>query len=223
MSRARELLGKLSGRLGFRPPRSRGRTTLDCHRIDDDLALGSSPTIGDIERLARKAGFRTILNLNMEGEPGQILSPNVEATWAHTFEMQHERVSIDLGLLLPERVDRFLETLRASAKPIFVHSLGGRRAAALTTIHLALARRIPGSEALAAAKALGIDCELESLRRFAVSEVDRRTRHSAPDAPNPTGRAGHVTTDPAPARDDVADVASGAPGSSGGGLTRKAS
>ena len=223
MSRARELLGKLSGRLGFRPPGSRGRTTLDCRRVDDGLSLGSSPTVRDIERLARKAGFRTLLNLNMEGEPGQVLSPNVEATWAHTFEMQHGRVSIDFELLLPERVDRFLETLRASPKPVYVHSLGGRRAAALATIHLALARGIPGSEALAAAQALGIDCELESLRRFAVSEVDRRTRRSAADRTDPTGRAGHLATDPAPARDGVADATSGAPGSSGGGLTRKAS
>ena len=89
-------------------------------RYDDDISVGRSPTIREIETLARKAGFRSLLNLNTEGEPGQVVSPNVEATWAHTFDMYHERVSVDP--LHPRRacVDRFLETLGRIAKPVFV-------------------------------------------------------------------------------------------------------
>lgn len=73
------------------------------------------------QQLARKAGFRALLNLNTEGEPGQILSPNVEATWAHAFELQHERVSIEVGNLRSEGMYRFLETLQKIGKPVYVH------------------------------------------------------------------------------------------------------
>jgi protein tyrosine phosphatase (PTP) superfamily phosphohydrolase (DUF442 family) len=130
------LIRRLSDSLGLRPPRRRQRTALDRRRHSAGVSFGKSPTIRDIEMLSRKAGFRALLNLNTEGEPGQVLSPNVEATWAHTFEMQHERVSIDPAVWRSEWVDRFLETLRTIAKPVYVHSLTGRRAATLITVHL---------------------------------------------------------------------------------------
>jgi hypothetical protein len=104
----------------------------------------------------------------------------VEATWAHTFEMQHERVSIDPEVLRSECVDEFLATLEEIVKPVYIHSLLGRRAAALMTIHLALERKISGTEALAEAKTLGLDCALEQLQRFTVSEVDRRVHPRGP-------------------------------------------
>jgi protein tyrosine phosphatase (PTP) superfamily phosphohydrolase (DUF442 family) len=172
------LITRLSDFLGVRRPGRKRRTAPARLRYDDRVSVGRSPTIRDIEVLARKAGFRGLLNLNTEGEPGQILSPNVEATWAHTFEMQHERVSIDPAALRPELVDSFLETLQGVAKPVYVHSLLGRRAAALMTVHLALERELSGGDALMEAKALGLDCVLEQLLRFTVSEVDRRTHPS---------------------------------------------
>jgi protein tyrosine phosphatase (PTP) superfamily phosphohydrolase (DUF442 family) len=182
-------------------------------RYDDGVSLGSSPTIRDIERLARKAGFRALLNLNTEGEPGQILSPNVEATWAHTFEMQHERVSIDLGCLRSEWVDEFLETLREIAKPVYVHSRRGRRAAALMTVHLALDRRISGDGALALAKTLGIDCALEQLQRFTASEADRRALPHGPPEARSLGQGS------LPPRDETEDGSRASPD----GVVRKAS
>ena len=132
------------------------------------------------QQLARKAGFRALLNLNTEGEPGQILSPNVEATWAHAFELQHERVSIEVGNLRSEGMDRFLETLQKIGKPVYVHSLCGRRAASLMTVHIALERTLSANEAFAEAKALGIDCKIEELRAFTESEVDQRNPGGTP-------------------------------------------
>ena len=148
---------------------------LELVRYDDQVSLGKSPSIRDIETLARKAGFRAILNLNTEGETEQILSPNVEATWAHAFELQHERVSIYMESLRSEMVDEFLETLRKIHKPVYVHSLHGRRAAALMIVHLALERQLSGEAVFAQARALGIDCELGELQDFTASEVDQRT------------------------------------------------
>ena len=198
-------LARLSNFLGLRPPRGKQRTALDRRKYDDGVSLGKSPTIRDIEMLARKAGFRALLNLNTEGQPGQILSPNVEATWAHTFEMQHERVSIDLRVLRSEWVDQFLETLQEIAKPVYVHSLLGRRAAAMMTVHLALERQISGNDALVEAKALGLDCALEQLQRFIVSEVEKRTHSSDP------ANAERRAQGSAPARGEIED---GSPASS---------
>ena len=199
VSGSQGLFRRFSDFLGLRPPRRKQRTALDRQRYDDGVSLGKSPTIRDIEMLARKAGFRALLNLNTEGEPGQILSPNVEATWAHTFEMQHERVSIDLGVLRSEWVDSFLETLHKIAKPVYVHSLLGRRAAALITVHLALERKLSGKDALVEAKTLGLDCALEQLQRFTVSEVDRRTHPSGPT------NAKRVAQGSVPARSKIED------------------
>jgi protein tyrosine phosphatase (PTP) superfamily phosphohydrolase (DUF442 family) len=185
--------------LRLRLRRRKQETALDRLRYSDSISFGKSPTIRDIAMLARKAGFRALLNLNTEGEPRQILSPNVEATWAHTFEMQHERVSINVSVLRSEWVDRFLETLQRIGKPVYVHSLNGRRAAALMIIHLGLERRLSGDEALAEAKTLGLDCALEQLQRFTVSEVDRRTHPSGPT------NAKRVAQGSVPARSKIED------------------
>jgi len=163
-----------TGMLGLRTRRRRQAAKLDRVRYSDDVSLGKSPTIGDIETLARKAGFRAILNLNTEGEPGELLSPNVEATWAHAFDLQHERVSSDVGGLRSSWVDTFLDTLWRIRKPAYVHSLHGRRAATLMIIHLGLARMLSAERAVAEAKVLGIDCEDERFRRFIGSELERR-------------------------------------------------
>ena len=150
-------------------------------RCDDHVSLGCSPTVRGVEWLALNRGFRAILNLNLEGEPDELLSPNLEATWAHTYEMQHERVSIELSVPAALPVDEFLEALEGIAKPVYVHSRHGRRAAALATIHLALRRRWPGQKALARAEAAGIDCEDPGLKALVVAEVDgRRARPAEP-------------------------------------------
>ena len=141
---------------------------------DSEIAFGRSPTIKELERLARRHHLRAILNLNTEGEPGEVMSPNVEASWAETFELAHRRVSIDTALLKPEDADRFLDELRRIEKPVYVHSLHGRRAAALLILWLGVERQRTGNEALAQARELGLECEADELREFFLSEVNKR-------------------------------------------------
>lgn len=155
-------------------PRTRPRQRLVRFMCGEGLSLGCSPTLADIEDLARKAGLRSLVNLNTEGEPGEVMSPNVEASWAHAFELRHERASFAADLPRVEDVDRFLRALVSVPRPVFVHSQQGRRAAAMILVYLGLELRISGTAAVQAAKGLGIICTLDSLRRFAESEVDRR-------------------------------------------------
>ncbi len=85
-------------------------------RFDSSISAGGQLSRKDIDRLARE-GFRSILNLSEEGEPGQLLSPNVEATWAHANTMEHCRVSVSVDHLHSHWVDRFLEALDELPRP----------------------------------------------------------------------------------------------------------
>jgi len=152
----------------------RRRERLVRFRCGEGLSLGCSPTRADIEDLARKDGLRSLVNLNTEGEPGEVMSPNTEASWAHALDLRHERASFAAEHPLGGDVDRFLQALGSVPRPVFVHSQHGRRAAAMILVHLGLEQRSSGTAAVQAAKDLGITCTLDSLRRFAESEVDRR-------------------------------------------------
>lgn len=169
------ILGLLGGLAPWRAP---GADVLEPRSHGRGIFSGRSPSLREIEALARKHGLRSLLNLNTEGESGELLSPNVEASWAHAFAMVHERVSIDVKVLRSEWVDRFLATVQGIAKPVYVHSQHGRRAAALIGVQLALERGLSGQELLAQARGLGLDGAPQSLTDFLVAEVDRRARAS---------------------------------------------
>jgi uncharacterized protein (TIGR01244 family) len=146
-------------------------------RVDATLSGGSQPTKEGLERLARE-GFRSVLNLSAEGEEGTQLSPNVEASWAHAFDMQHGRMGVFLDNLRPELVESFQRALAALPAPVFVESRTGRRAAAFCTLRLALVRQLSADQAFEAARALGMDCELEELRGFVRAALERRDARS---------------------------------------------
>lgn len=171
----RGFLGRMAELVGVRRARRRKPIGLDRLRHADGVSFGRSPTLRDIEWLARKSGVRSLLNLNTEGETGEHLSPNVEASWAHAFAMQHERVSIDVGVLRSEWVDRFLAQLERMDRPVYVHSLRGQRAKAFVAIQLALQRGQSGAQALAAARAEGLGDASQVLADFVVDEVDQRS------------------------------------------------
>jgi len=143
------------------------RTTLDA-----GLAAGTTPTRRDLERLARE-GFRTVINLNMEGEPGLSMSPNVEASWAHACALAHVRVGVDLEFLGPEHAERFLDAFARAEPPVYVHSHDGRRAAAFAVLAYALERDLDAPTALARAAKDGLTLDSEPLRRFIADAITR--------------------------------------------------
>jgi protein tyrosine phosphatase (PTP) superfamily phosphohydrolase (DUF442 family) len=152
-------------------------------RCDPDISVGPSPDIGQIRWLARRGGIHALLDLNEEGEPGQVLSPNVAASWAHTLELAHERVSISLERPAEADVERFLTTLRAIPKPVYVHSASGERAAALVTIWFGIERGMCGVDALAFACALGLTRWSAARESLVVAQIDRRGAQHAGCAP----------------------------------------
>lgn len=154
-------------------PRRLAVARLALQPCGEGLYLAASPTRAQLEALARQ-GLRSVLNLNTEGEPGEPLSPNVEASWAHALDLRHERVSFTVEALRSEDVERFLVTLAALPAPVLVHSLGGRRAAAMGLVHLGRTRGLGGAATVRAARELGLACSLDPLREFVEVELDRR-------------------------------------------------
>lgn len=152
-------------------------------RYDERISAGTSPTKDDLQRLARKLGFRAVVCLNQPGEKGAPMTPDVENSWAHAFELEQERVPIDARALWSRHVDRFLEAVQRLDGPIYVHSTGGRRAAALLAIHLGLARGLDGDAALNEARALGLDPADDRLVRSVQEELTRRKGQGLPPRP----------------------------------------
>ena len=148
-------------------------TPLEPTEYGPGIVAGPAPDQKAIARLARR-GYRSLLDLRTEGEPGQVLSPNVAASWAHANAIEHLRASISRGVLVPGSVDRFLQQLALAPRPVYVHSGTGRRAAAALAIHLALEQDLPADQALARARELGLDPGARELVRFVETEVARR-------------------------------------------------
>ena len=138
--------------------------------IDLGLFVGSQLDKRGIEELWR-AGFRSIVNLAHEGEPGQILSPNVEASWAHTFELEHARLSVGP---FPRREDfeRLCVLLDDLPRPIYLHSTGGERALALGVAGVGRRRGWSGEQALREAESRAIVLRSDSLKRFLLETLD---------------------------------------------------
>ena len=86
--------------------------------IVSGVHVGRTPDAKGVEALER-AGFRSIVDLDVEGVLDQALSPNVEASWAHTFELEHHRVAF-YGAPTEADLQRFRETLAAASRPVYV-------------------------------------------------------------------------------------------------------
>lgn len=132
--------------------------------LDAGLFLGPELDRLGIEGLAR-SGFRSIVNLADEGEPGQILSPNVEATWAHTFALEHARLSAGP---FPDReyVARLVQLLGRLPGPIYLHATDDGKGGLLALAALALRRGWSADEALGEARSRGMNLRTGSAERF---------------------------------------------------------
>ena len=138
--------------------------------IDHGLFVGSQLDQRGVEEL-RRAGFRSIVNLAHEGEPGQILSPNVEASWANTFDLHHARLSVGPAPLREEFV-RLCQLLDELPWPIYLHSTGGERALVMGLASVARRRGWSGETAVREAESRAIALRSDSLKRFLLETVD---------------------------------------------------
>lgn len=117
--------------------------------VDSRVACGAVLSIPDLERLVR-LGFKSVLSLDQAGEPGQALSPHVEASWIRALAMTPHWVPVDPARILSEDVDRFVDTVSSVPGPVLVHSNGPERSSAFSTIWVGVTRGLNTSQALRA-------------------------------------------------------------------------
>ena len=146
------------------------RSSVRPSSLEPGLFVGSQLDRRGVEELWR-AGFHSIVNLSLEGEQGQILSPNVEASWAHTFELDHARLSVGHSPR-KEEFERLRQLLDELSRPIYLHSTCGERALALGVASVARRRGWSGEQALREAGSRVIALRSDSLKHFLLETVD---------------------------------------------------
>lgn len=138
-------------------------------RLFEGVRIGGALSQRDLAGLARR-GFRAVVRIGHEGEPGQLQSASVEASWAHAFDLEHRRVYLH-GLPRGEHVEELRRALTLVPRPAYLHSGGDERAAALAIVLLALERQLDADRALTAAAASGLELRDESLRAFVAGHL----------------------------------------------------
>jgi uncharacterized protein (TIGR01244 family) len=103
-------------------------------RLGPDLVSGGIPTREGLESL-RKAGFRTILNLQMDGERGVA----EEEGMATPLGYRYLRVPVTAANLDAAKVDAFRKIVKEPAnRPLIVHCAGAQRVGMMFAILAAL-------------------------------------------------------------------------------------
>lgn len=144
-------------------------------RINDDLSVDTGqPTREELGRLAQ-AGFKTVVNLRMAGEPNQPLSPKAEGDVARQAGLNYLHIPVASTDPRPEQVDQFRAQLAELPGPVLVHCASGKRSGAFAILQLAIREGLSGEEALARAWTLGFDWKSPELEGFVRHYLDERS------------------------------------------------
>ena len=122
--------------------------------LSDEIAVGEVPTREEIAILA-KAGFRSILNAQPDGEVTRHLSASAAGEAAATAGMAYAHVPIESRRPLDERIAAYAAAMAGLPRPIFTCCYSGARAAAGWA--LAVAPQVPPAAIVAACNAAGYD------------------------------------------------------------------
>src|SRR5690349_18200775 len=102
--------------------------------MNERLKITPELTVGQrqpdwVELLALVSeGFRTVIDLRTDDEPGQDLSPRQEALAARRLGLAYCHVPVPADRVDAGVLDRFRAALADAVKPVFVHCASGKRA-----------------------------------------------------------------------------------------------
>jgi uncharacterized protein (TIGR01244 family) len=119
-------------------------------RVSDRLAVGGQPDESDLDRLAER-GFRAVVNLRMDDEANQPISPEAERAYAESAGLTYRRLPITPAGLRPHQVEAFRKIIESLPGPIYVHCGAGQRASAISILAEGVSDRA-GASLLAAAR-----------------------------------------------------------------------
>lgn len=143
----------------------------DRMQIDDELTVGAQPSESEIETLA-KDGFKSVVNFRTAGEDDQLLSLDKEESQVIAAGMKYLHVPISMKSMNQAKVDEFRKRLESLPKPAFAHCKTGKRAGAMTMMHVAVENGMSGEQTLKKAEEMGFECDVPELKEFVKTYVD---------------------------------------------------
>lgn len=135
--------------------------------LSDEIAVGEMPSVDEIAILA-KAGFRSLLSVQPDGEVERLLTAAETARSAASSSMNFAHIPLASRRIPDETVAAFANAMITLPRPIYACCYSGARAAAAWA--MAVAASMPPTDVAAACSAAGFDIsalqpELE--RRYA--------------------------------------------------------
>ncbi len=176
--------------------------------LSDEIAVGEMPSADEITILAR-AGFRSVLNVQPDGEVERLLSASDMAKGVAAGSMNYAHVPIASRRVPDEQVAAFAHAMVTLPRPIYACCYSGARAAAAWA--LAVAPAMLPADITSACAGAGFDMTAllsELTRRHAEpasvhaeaasAEIKPSPAPTAADTPTPTVSARPVPGDAAP-------------------------
>jgi uncharacterized protein (TIGR01244 family) len=144
-------------------------------QLSDDIAISGQPSPEDLDSLQAQ-GFRTVVNLRTDDEPGLL---DDEEREVENRGLNYASVPVSPALLDDVAVARFSQELESvDGKPALVHCKSAGRAGMMVLLHMAVQNGWSVQKALQAGKEMGdlAPAETSPYRTFF---EDYLRRHSA--------------------------------------------
>ncbi|MEX0613429.1 MAG: protein tyrosine phosphatase family protein [Pirellulales bacterium] len=142
-------------------------------QIDDAISVGGQLNTNQLKQLADDS-FKTIINLQTDGETNQLLSPEAECRKVRDLGMQYVHFPVSLVTMSPDKVDEFRQRLKKWPTPVFVHCSSGKRAGAFVMMDKAVRQGWTGEDTLAKAARMGFECDVAEIKEFVKYYVNSR-------------------------------------------------
>ncbi len=143
--------------------------------INSEMSIGPQPSESDIQELAGQ-GVKTVINLRVDNEAEDQLSPIDEGQMARDAGMEYLHIPVIGNQIREGQVDEFRNAVDNLPKPIYVHCAKGKRAAVFAVMDEAVRKRRSGKEALARASELGYEVDNANLQKFVKEYIDSRNK-----------------------------------------------
>lgn len=147
-------------------------------KITDDIFIGGQPSETDLNAIKAK-GFKSIVNLRAPSEES-ILTPREEERKSREMGLEYVNTPVTRETMSDQTVRTISEKIKELKKekaPVFVHCGSGKRAGAMTLLHVAVENGWAVGEAFERARNLGLDCESDPrLKKFLEDYIKRHSR-----------------------------------------------
>ncbi len=142
-------------------------------QITDDIAVAAQPSLEELKNL-KSQGFRSVVNLRVEHEDEEMISPLDEGDIVRDQELAYLHLPVSGSDMRSQQVDDFRQCLENLEGPVLVHCKAGKRAGAFAMIHKALEQGWSGKQTLSEAEKAGFACDNPQLKQFVSEYVDQK-------------------------------------------------